>query len=65
MRRVDLTEEGRALVNDMWGTSHERMSEALQTLDVETLRSLVRGAEALYAALLRSSPARQPAGRGE
>ena len=56
VRRVDLTEEGRALVNDMWGASHKRMSEALQTLDVETLRSLVRGAEALYAALLRSSP---------
>ncbi|KUP95833.1 MarR family winged helix-turn-helix transcriptional regulator [Thermobifida cellulosilytica] len=61
VRRVDLTEKGRALIDDMWGTSRERTLAALRSLDVETLRGLVRGVEAVYQALLdssRTAPAR-------
>ncbi|MEY9210665.1 MarR family transcriptional regulator [Thermobifida halotolerans] len=57
VRRVDLTEEGRGLIDDMWGTSRQRTEAALRSLDVETLRGLVQGAEALYQALAGSAGA--------
>ncbi len=64
VRRVDLTEEGRTLIDDMWGTSRERTSAALRSLDLETLRGLVRGVEALYEVLRRSVPAEPADSRG-
>ncbi|WP_285758971.1 MarR family winged helix-turn-helix transcriptional regulator [Nocardiopsis ansamitocini] len=51
VRRIDLTEEGRALIAEMWGTGQERSWSALSALDVETLRGLVRGVAALHAAM--------------
>lgn len=51
VRRVDLTDQGRELADSMWGAGQQRTRQALHALDIDTLRGLARGLEALCDAL--------------
>ncbi|TDQ49229.1 DNA-binding MarR family transcriptional regulator [Actinorugispora endophytica] len=55
VRRVDLTDEGYALIGDLWGVGQQRNRAALSTLDIDTLRALAKGLEALCDALEKTA----------